>query len=102
MLVDDLIQHFSPKSTLDIKTQVFLVNKLAKDDTYKRANQTILLPLWRHLGEHYKEYKNLLSLQREQIGILVWSFGHADLDILKRNYKLWNSFEIHISQKIGL
>ena len=50
LLIDELIEEFGPRSTLDIKTQIFLVNKLSKEDALKRANQTILQPLWRHLG----------------------------------------------------
>jgi hypothetical protein len=41
-------------------------------------------------------------LQKEQIGILAWSFGHAGLSVIENNYKLWNSLEMFIINKVGL
>ena len=30
---------------------------------------------------------------------MAWSFGHLDLDVIKKNNKLWNSLETFISTK---
>jgi hypothetical protein len=60
------------------------------------------MPLWENLAKSYSEYKNLISLNKEQVGILIWSFGHVDLEVIKKNFKLWNSFEMYILNKVGL
>jgi hypothetical protein len=79
----ELVKHFQEKSALDMRTQVYLINKLAKEEEYKGANQTVLAELWSTVGVRFSEYRTLLMLSKEQIGILVWSFGHLNLDIIK-------------------
>jgi hypothetical protein len=98
-----VIESFNPdKSHLDIKSQITIINKLAKDELYREANQTVLKPLWECLARHFCEYKNLMRLQKEQIGLLIWSFGHSDIDVVKANQRLWNSIEMFILNKVGL
>lgn len=81
-----VVESFNPdKSHMDIKSQITIINKLAKDEMYREANQTFLKPLWQSLANHFCEYKNLLKLQKEQVGLLIWSFGHCDLDVVKSN-----------------
>jgi hypothetical protein len=53
----------SEKSDLDLKGQVFIINKLAKEDKYRQAEY--MEPVWDSLGHQYSEYKNLLRLQKE-------------------------------------
>ena len=42
-----VVESFNPdKSHMDIKSQITIINKLAKDEMYRDANQTFLKPLW--------------------------------------------------------
>ena len=46
-----------------MKTQVLIINKLAKEPNYQEANKKHLKPLWAHLSTHFQEYKNLAALR---------------------------------------
>lgn len=85
-----------------MKTQVLIINKLAKDPGFQEANRQHLRPLWAHLAGHFQEHRNLAALRQEQVGILVWSLGHADLDVVKGNFRLWSSLEMFILTEVKL
>ncbi len=96
------METLGPKSNLEMKTKIVLINKLSKDPKYKEADEAVLLPIWESLTAHFSDYKNLQELNKEQVGILMWSFGHSGQDVVNNNFKLWNTFEVYITQKIGL
>lgn len=54
-LVKSIILNFNEKkgSALGIKSQVYIINKLAKEDRYRSINETVLTPLWQSISDTY-------------------------------------------------
>ena len=50
-----MIQTFNEKqsSALAIKGQVYILNKLAKEDRFRAINELVLSPLWQVVGDTY-------------------------------------------------
>jgi hypothetical protein len=52
-IVDELSKLYKNSPEADMKFQIYVMNKLAKDPAVKEHNQRLLIPVWKKMATYY-------------------------------------------------